>query len=1220
MPDSRSPPPAVARKSRKSAASRRRARDETDDDAILRTILDTVAVGVAHLQDRRFVWVNPAFCRIFGATQSAIRGLSTESFYPSRDEYEEFGRIAYPCLARGEVFQTDRQLRKADGELRWVRMIGRAVDPADSSAGSIWTLEDIHDYRHAQNALRDSEARWQFALEGAGDGLWDWDARTNKVYFSRRWKEMLGFGEHEVGDDLSEWESRVHPEDAPAVQRDLDRHFRGETPVYENEHRVRCKDGSYKWILDRGKAVTRDADGHPLRVIGTHVDIDLRKQLEHALLESEARYRSLIESLPDMVYSFVPETGGRYYSPQVEKVFGVSPEELCRRGMHWHDSIHPDDKPRVDALVESSHAGYAFEVEYRIRDRHGQWRWLRDRSRTRIDDQGRLVLDGIATDITATKEAELALRERDELLKKLSERVPGVIYQFRMGNDGKINIPYVSDGSRNVFGVEPGAVQERAEELLRRVHADDEERVMNSIRESYIGLTPWRCEFRGEHPQRGIRWLQGESLPERLEDGSVLWHGYINDVTERKQAEQSLVASERRYRALFDANPSPMWIYDVDTLRFIEVNAAAVAHYGYSREEFRRMTIKDIRPPEDVPRLEANIASLNDDGVERAGVWRHLKKSGETLQVEIQSTLVDFGGRRAEVVVAQDVTERVRAEEELRLAAKVFESSRQAIMITDSQPAILRVNRAFEEITGYREQEALGRNPNMLSSGRQDARFYQALWERLSEEGFWEGELWNKRKGGELYPQYLSISEVTNDAGDVDNYVALFSDISERKAAEERIQFLAHHDALTGLPNRVLLHDRVDVALAHARRENRRLALLYLDLDRFKLINDSLGHEVGDELLRQAANRIASAVRAADTVCRQGGDEFIVLLSELDEVQDAGRVAEKLIEEISRSFAVRGHELLVTLSVGIAAYPENGENLETLQRNGDSAMYAAKEAGRNTYRYYSPEMNARALERLSMERDLRLAMEREELFLVCQPQVRLRDERLVGYEVLVRWNHPQLGLVQPGRFIQVAEESGLIVQMGSWILRQACRQRRRFALAGLLDIPVAVNVSASQFGRPDFVEVVAGILESEALAPSLLELEVTEGVIMQGTDAVLETLRRLDGMGIRLSIDDFGIGYSSLSYLKQFPVKKLKIDQSFVRDLPADEGGAGITQAIIGLGRTLNMTVIAEGVETLEQAEFLRRHGCEEAQGFYFSRPVVAEAFLETAMQWNLKA
>jgi diguanylate cyclase (GGDEF)-like protein/PAS domain S-box-containing protein len=1084
-----SDPPSRARK-RNAPRTPSRKSAQHNEGRLLQTILDTVAVGVAQLRDRRFVWVNPAFCRIFGVAEKDVLGATTERFYPSRSDFEAFGKDAYPGLARGEVFQTERLMRRGDGALRWMWMIGRAVDPGDEEAGSIWALEDIHDLRTAEEALR----------------------------------------------------------------------------------------------------------------------------------QSEARYRSLIESLPDIVYSFVPATGERYYSPQVESLFGLTPEQLSRQREFWYDAIHPDDRLRVESLVERSHVGSAFELEYRVRDRDGRWRWLRDRARTRMDNSGTLVLDGIATDITAMKETEIALRERDELLRKLSERVPGVIYQFRMDPQGGMSFSFVSDGARAVFGVEPGVVRERADEMLGRLHPDDYKRVMETIAESYEKLTPWRCEFRGQHPQRGVRWLQGESLPERLEDGSVLWHGYINDVTERKQAEQSMLQSERRYRALFDVNPSPMWVYDTETLQFIEVNQAAVEHYGYRREEFRRMTIRDIRPQEDLPRLAANIAALQEEGIDRAGVWRHRKKNGEMILVEIRSKLIDFGGRRAEIVVALDVTQRLQAEEELRLAAKVFDGSRQAIVITDTRPGIVRVNRAFEEITGYTEAEVLGRNPSMLSSGRQDAEFYRTLWRQLETQGFWEGELWNRRKSGELYPEYLSISAVGDGKGAVAHYVALFSDISERMAAQERIQYLAHHDVLTGLPNRILLRDRVDVALAHARREKTGLALLYMDLDRFKLINDSLGHEVGDELLRQVAERIASQVRTTDTLCRQGGDEFILMLTEVGEMQDAGRIAEKLIAAVGRPFSIRGHELLVTLSIGIAAYPENGEDLESLQRNADSAMYAAKGAGRNTYRYYSPEMNARALEYLSTERDLRRAIEREELFLVCQPQVGLRDGRLVGYEVLVRWQHPVRGLIQPGTFIQIAEESGLIVPMGTWILRQACRERRRFETAGLSGIPVAVNVSAWQFGQPEFVDVVAEILASEGLAPSLLELEVTEGVIMQGSEAVLESLHRLDGMGIRLAIDDFGIGYSSLSYLSSFPIRKLKIDQSFVRDVPMDAGDAAIAQAIIGLGQALGMTVIAEGVETAGQAEFLSRHGCDEVQGFYFGRPVAADAFLALALQWDRQA
>jgi diguanylate cyclase (GGDEF)-like protein/PAS domain S-box-containing protein len=717
-------------------------------------------------------------------------------------------------------------------------------------------------------------------------------------------------------------------------------------------------------------------------------------------------------------------------------------------------------------------------------------------------------------------------------------------------------------------------------------------------------LAPWRHEFRVRLPELGERWMLGDSRPERLDDGSVQWHGYVTDITELKHGAQVLADSEKRYRALFDTNPSPIWVYDLETLRILAVNEAAILHYGYTRDEFLAMTVKDLRPPEEVPALLERVAASKEGRIDHASHWRHRTRSGADIVVESTSQVVVFDGRRAKIVVITDVTERLRAEEQIRLAEKVFDNSRQAIMITDPKPVILRVNRAFERITGYSQEEVVGRSPGILSSGRQGRQFYADLWRSLDQGGVWEGELWNRRKSGEVYPEYLAISAVRDRDGNAINYVGIFQDIGERKSAEERIQFLAHHDALTGLPNRSLLRDRAEMALYHAKRQGHSMAILFIDLDRFKTINDSLGHEIGDFLLKQASERILATVRGGDTVCRLGGDEFVVLLPDIKEAEDAKHVADKLIAAVNRPYTIDGHELLITCSVGIAMFPDHGGDIDTLQRNADAAMYAAKNSGRNASLFYSPEMNAEALEYLTMEYGLRRAVERDELFLEYQPQVDLADGRITGMEALVRWHHPERGVLMPGVFIGIAEESGLIASIGTWVLRRACEDMRRLAQLGLGNLPVAVNVSAIQFGKPDFVQQVRSAIVDAGVSAAMLELEVTEGVIMRGSHPEIETLRQLDELGLQLSIDDFGTGYSSLNYLRRFPVDKLKIDQSFVRDLSGNAGGMTIVEAIIALGHALGLKVIAEGVETTEQADLLRGRKCDQAQGYYFGRPM----------------
>ncbi len=552
--------------------------------------------------------------------------------------------------------------------------------------------------------------------------------------------------------------------------------------------------------------------------------------------------------------------------------------------------------------------------------------------------------------------------------------------------------------------------------------------------------------------------------------------------------------------------------------------------------------------------------------------------------------------------------ERKRAEQQLQLVGRVFEQGGESIVITDSESRIVRVNKAFSQITGYTEAEALGRNPSMLSSGRQGADFYRAMWNTLHASGLWQGELWNRRKDGSVYPEWLSISQLRDSSGAVTHYVAIATDISQRKKDEEHIRLLADFDPLTGLPNRRLLQDRIGTALSHAQREHEPLALMFLDLDRFKNVNDSLGHHMGDNLLMQVAQRLTAALREQDTVCRLGGDEFVVLCPNTDAV-GAAHVAQKLLESASHSFQIEPQELAITFSIGIALYPADGNTYEVLSMRADTAMYRAKQAGRNTYRFFTPEMQVESSRALQLENGLRRALELQQLHLVYQPQVSLHDDQLVGMEALLRWEHPVLGTVSPAEFIPVAEESGLILPIGEWVLRTAAQQMRAWLQMGLPLQQVAVNLSAVQFRHQNLPELVTQVLADAGLAPHYLELELTEGVAMENPLGAIEVMKNLHQRGVRLSIDDFGTGYSSLSYLKRFSIYKLKIDQSFVRDLSDDPDDRAIVVAIIGLARSLGFQTIAEGVETEGQLAFLRAHGCDEVQGYWHSKPLLADAF-----------
>ncbi|MDO8893121.1 MAG: EAL domain-containing protein [Sulfurimicrobium sp.] len=552
----------------------------------------------------------------------------------------------------------------------------------------------------------------------------------------------------------------------------------------------------------------------------------------------------------------------------------------------------------------------------------------------------------------------------------------------------------------------------------------------------------------------------------------------------------------------------------------------------------------------------------------------------------------------------QDITQRKQADEKLRQAAAVFENTTEGVMITDADGHIIAINRAFTEITGYAEEEIAGLTGASLKSGRHDEQFYATMWSTIRENGHWQGEIWNRRKNGDIFPEWLNISVVKDERDRVTHYVGVFSDISAMKESESRLDHLAHHDPLTSLPNRLLLNARMEHALARAHRGNTLLAVLFLDLDHFKNINDTLGHPIGDLLLQEVAQRLTHCVREEDTVSRLGGDEFTILLEDLEDSRFASSIAQKIIAVLAESFMLQGHEVFVTCSVGISIFPADGGDITTLFKNADSALYRAKEQGRNNYQYYTEELTIRAVERLTMENDLRHALQRNELVVHYQPQVDLYNGRIIGMEALLRWQHPEIGLISPNAFIPLAEETGLIVPIGEWVLRTACARLKAWMDEGLPKIRVGVNLSSRQFNQNNLDEVVAAALRDTGLPPDCLELELTERMIMLDAESTITILHKLRALGVQFSIDDFGTGYSSLSYLKRFPIDRIKIDQSFVREITSNPEDAAVSQAIISLSHSLNLKTIAEGVETAEQQEYLRTLQCDEIQGFHFSRPV----------------
>ena len=540
--------------------------------------------------------------------------------------------------------------------------------------------------------------------------------------------------------------------------------------------------------------------------------------------------------------------------------------------------------------------------------------------------------------------------------------------------------------------------------------------------------------------------------------------------------------------------------------------------------------------------------------------------------------------------------------ESVRQGATVFEATNEAITVTDTAARIVAVNAAFSTITGFAAGEALGATPRIHRSGRQDKDFYERMWHSLQTTGQWQGEIWNRRKNGETYPAWENISAVRDADGTVSHYVSMLSDITALKQAEEQLRHMALHDVLTGLPNRRLLAENLESALARAQRHGHRLALLFLDLDRFKLVNDTLGHAAGDELLGEVARRLRAAVRQEDLIARLGGDEFTVVLEELQHPDNAAHLARKLIEAVARPMQLCGRELTPSTSVGIAIYPDDARSAADLSKAADAAMYRAKQRGRHTFEFYTPEITAEAMERLAIENDLRRALARGELLLYFQPQVALRSGRILGFEALLRWNHPERGLLLPDQFIPIAEECGLIHALGGWAIDAACAQARRWADAGLNPQRIAVNVSGSQLLHKHLVETVRAAMAEHRFTPGELdlELEITESVL-QSASRSAPVLRQLRELGVRIAIDDFGTGYSSLGVLKHMPIDTLKIDRVFIRNAPDDGDAQAIAKAMIVMAHGLGLHVVAEGVETPAQCRFLLEQGCDEVQGHLYS-------------------
>ncbi|MBD0687986.1 MULTISPECIES: bifunctional diguanylate cyclase/phosphodiesterase [unclassified Pseudomonas] len=870
------------------------------------------------------------------------------------------------------------------------------------------------------------------------------------------------------------------------------------------------------------------------------------------------------------------------------------------------------------------------ELEIKLQDAHGrdQHLWLVLRLPEKQNDYNAVILS--INDITSRKLIELSLLEREGFWSDVVRTVPDHLYVQDVISQRMI---FSNHHLGQTLGYDRTELHQMGEyfwEIL--LHSDDADHYhtlrQEQRRGGYAHLL--QCQLRFRH--RDGKWrrfdIREQALARDRHDQVTRIIGVAKDVTEQIEASESLRDSEQRYRMLAESISDVIFSTDSKlSLNYVSPSVQAVL--GYNADWiFQNGWQSTIANPQQLTGIytlmdrvskaldkPGQLAELRNQMQTQLFLFDCLRADGRKIPIELRLVLVwdDAGGFEGVLGVGRDISQQRRAEKDLRMAATVFEHSTSAILITDPAGYIVQANEAFSRVSGYAVSQVLDQLPNMLTVDEQQEAHLRYVLKQLQQHSTWEGEVWLKRRNGEHYPAWVGITAVLDDEGDLASYVCFFSDISERKASEQRIHRLAYYDALTHLPNRTLFQDRLHTALQSAERQKNWVVLMFLDLDRFKPINDSLGHAAGDRMLKDMATRLLGCVTDDDTVARMGGDEFTLLLeprsSRETALNRAINVAEQILASLVRPFVLEGREFFVTASIGIALSPQDGNELSQLMKNADTAMYHAKERGKNNFQFYQADMNASALERLELESDLRHALEQNEFVLYYQPQFSGDGKRLTGAEALLRWRHPRRGLVPPGDFIPVLEELGLVVDVGDWVIDEACRQLKTWHQAKVRVPKVSVNISARQFSDGQLGTRIANTLRSTGLSPACLELELTESILMREVSEAMQILAGLKNLGLSIAVDDFGTGYSSLNYLKQFPIDVLKIDRTFVDGLPSGEQDAQIARAIIAMAHSLNLAVIAEGVETHEQLDFLREHGCDEVQGYLFGRPMPAHRF-----------
>lgn len=992
--------------------------------------------------------------------------------------------------------------------------------------------------------------------------------------------------------------------------------------LHRKEECLSFANDGHKETVQTTKIPTYDEKGTLNGIMGVGRDISSIIKIQKELEIEKNRFTLAAEGSQDGLWDWNIQTNELFFSERFETMLGYTPGTLVHNVNAWFNLLHPEDKDRVNKTVYAylNNKGQGlYECKFRLQAQDGSLRWIIARGKAEFDKDGKaLRLVGFNTDITKAILLEQELEQSYDTLHKLTETIPGAIYQYRLYPDGSSNFPYVSNGVKNISGTYGKDIIKDMSLAFKNVHPDDLSMLESSIQDSAKTMKEWNANYRINIPQKGTLWIQGKAKPEKLEDGSILWHGVISDISKEKALELKYIQQSKIIEQIHDA----VIITDLDG-NFTSWNHGAEVLLEYTSDEVIGKHITMLYLKEDFDLLKTSVQKLMTDG-DKHIIRRIVKKSKKIIDVDLSLSLVkDENGKPINMIgYAQDISERLKAEnalvEQHKYLQSIIDGVNDPIMVIQEDYTVKIMNESLKKSLR-----------NFMIADPKNPKCYEVLYHRTSpckganhlcplrnviETGKHMTVIHkNNTQNGENRSIELSASPLFDDNKRCTGIIEVSRDITghlniqkELIQQKNNLNYQAHHDTLTGLPNRALFNDRLEQAIETAKRNKTKIAVLFIDLDHFKEINDSLGHDIGDEILKTVSIRLKEIVRDEDTVARLGGDEFTVVLKELSQMHDAPLIAKKILNSLSEAFTIHTHTLYVSCSIGISIYPDDGISAKNLLKFADSAMYKAKEEGRNNYQYYDSTMTELAFERVIMETSLRTALKNNEFVVFYQPQVNGITNKLIGMEALIRWQHPSMGLVSPAKFLPLAESTGLIVELDKLVMKTAISQLSLWYKAGLNPGILAMNLTVKQLKKDDFIETLQNLIQETTCNPSWLELEITEGQIMTNPNEAIKVLQQISDTGIELAIDDFGTGYSSLTYLKRLPLDKLKIDQTFVRNLPNDEEDAAIAKAVIALGRSLNLKVIAEGVETKIQRDFLVENGCKNIQGYFYSKPIPA--------------